>query len=229
MRGAVRLSALMKLPVIWVWTHDSIGLGEDGPTHQPIEQLAQLRATPNICVVRPADFNETALAWRFALRREDGPTCFALSRQNLPILDPDAIPDDAIERGAYVLRDCEGEPDLVLIGTGSEVSLCLETADALDDLAVRVVSMPCMDTFAEQDDDYRDSVIPRSVPARVAVEAASILPWHRWVGEQGDVVGMTTFGASAPYKDLYAHFGFVPAVVAERCRAVIERVGAARR
>ena len=131
MRGAVRLSALMELPSIWVYTHDSIGLGEDGPTHQPIEQLAALRAMPRLNVVRPADANETALAWRFALRRDDGPTAFALSRQNLPILDPAAIPDDAIERGAYVLRDADGgDPELVLIGTGSEVSLCLEAADA---------------------------------------------------------------------------------------------------
>ena len=139
MRGAIRLSALMQLPSIWVYTHDSIGLGEDGPTHQPIEQLAGLRAMPQLNVVRPADANETALAWRFALRTVDTPTAFALSRQTLPILDPDAIPDDAIERGAYVLRDADGgEPELILIGTGSEVSLCVAAADLLDGLRVRV-------------------------------------------------------------------------------------------
>ncbi len=137
MRGAVRLSALMKLPAIWVYTHDSIGLGEDGPTHQPIEHLAALRAIPRLNVVRPADANETALGWRFALRNSEAPTAFALSRQTLPILDPDAIPDDAIERGAYVLREADGgDPELILIGTGSEVSLCLKAADALDDLRV---------------------------------------------------------------------------------------------
>ena len=153
MRGAVRLSALMKLPVMWVWTHDSIGLGEDGPTHQPIEQLAALRAMPRLNVVRPADANETVLAWKFALSQNEAPTAFALSRQNLPILDPDAVPADAIERGAYVLRDAAGgDPELILIGTGSEVSLCLEAADALEGVRVRVVSMPCMDTFTHADD-----------------------------------------------------------------------------
>ena len=151
MKGAVRLAALMELPTIFVYTHDSIGLGEDGPTHQPIEQLAALRATPNINVVRPADAHETALAWSFALRATETPTVLALSRQALPVLDPELIPDDAIERGAYVLRDADGdgEPELVLIGTGSEVSLCLAAADELAaaGIAARVVSMPCMDRF----------------------------------------------------------------------------------
>jgi transketolase len=226
MKGSIRLAAVMELPSIFVFTHDSIGLGEDGPTHQPIEQLAALRATPNLAVVRPADFNETALAWRFALNRTEGPTLFALSRQGVPTLDD--VPDDALERGAYVLRDCDGEPDLILIGTGSEVATCLQAAEALDDLAVRVVSMPCMETFEAQDDGYRDEVLPPGVRARVAVEAASPLGWHRWVGDHGDVVGMTTFGASAPYKALYEHFGFTPEKIAERARAVVGRVGAAR-
>ena len=190
MRGAVRLSALMKLPSIWVYTHDSIGLGEDGPTHQPIEQLAALRAVPRLNVIRPADANETALAWRFALRNSEAPTAFALSRQNLPIIDPAAIPDDAIERGAYVLRDAVGgEPELILIGTGSEVSLCIEAADALDELRVRVVSMPCMDTFADADESYREQVLPASCTARVAVEAACRLGWDRWIGPGRDVPG----------------------------------------
>jgi transketolase len=217
MRGAVRLSALMKLPVVWVWTHDSIGLGEDGPTHQPIEHLAALRAMPRLKVVRPADANETVLGWRFALRNGEGPTAFALSRQNLPILDPGAVPDDAIERGAYVLRDAEGgEPELILIGTGSEVSLCLEAADALEGIRVRVVSMPCMDTFAEADADYREQVLPRACRARIAVEAASPLGWDRWIGEDGRFVGMTTFGESGPAKDVYEHFG----ITAERVAAL---------
>ena len=218
MKGAIRLSAVMGIPSIFVFTHDSVGLGEDGPTHQPIEQLASLRATPNLAVVRPADFNETAQAWQFALNRTDGPTLFALSRQGVPTLD--GVPDDAVERGAYVLRDSDGEPDVILIGTGSEVGTCLQAADALEDLAVRVVSMPCMENFESQDASYRDEVLPPDVRARVAVEAASPLGWHRWVGDQGDVVGMTTFGASAPYKALYEHFGFTPEAIAERARAV---------
>jgi transketolase len=216
MRGAVRLSALMKLPSIWIWTHDSIGLGEDGPTHQPIEQLAGLRAMPRLNVIRPGDANETALAWRFALRNGEAPTAFALTRQNLPILDPDQIPDDAIERGAYVLRDAEGgEPELILIGTGSEVSLCLEAADLLDGVRVRVVSMPCMDTFTQADESYREQVLPSACRARVAVEAASPLGWDKWIGEQGAFVGMTTFGESGPAKEVYEHFGITAKRVAE--------------
>jgi transketolase len=222
MRGAVRLSALMKLPAIWIYTHDSIGLGEDGPTHQPIEQIAGLRAMPRLNLVRPADANETALAWRFALRNYEAPTAMALSRQNLPILDPDAIPDDAIECGAYVLRDADGgEPELILIGTGSEVSLCLEAADALDGVRVRVVSMPCMDTFAHAEESYREQVLPSSCRARVAVEAASPLGWDRWIGADGRFVGMETFGESGPAKDVYSHFGITAKRIAEIGRELI--------
>ena len=229
MRGAIRLSALMKLPSIWVYTHDSIGLGEDGPTHQPIEQLAGLRAMPRLNVVRPADANETALGWRFALRNTEAPTAFALSRQNLPILDPDAIPDDAIERGAYVLRDAEGgEPEAIMIGTGSEVSLCLEAADALDGIRVRVVSMPCMDTFAVAEESYREQVLPSSCRARVAVEAASPLGWDRWIGPDGAFVGMRSFGESGPAKQVYEHFGITAERVASLCRDLVERVNGDR-
>ena len=226
MKAAVRLAALMRIPSTFVYTHDSIGLGEDGPTHQPIEQLAQLRATPNIDVVRPAGFNETALAWRHALRQTDRPTALALSRQGLPVWDPAGVPDDAIERGAYVLRDCDGEPELILIGTGSEVHQAHEALKLLDadGVRVRLVSMPCMDRFAEQDQAYRDSVLPPACRARVAVEAASPLGWHRWVGEQGDIVAMEGFGASAPAKVLYEHFGFTGPAIAERARAVLDRV-----
>ena len=231
MRAPVRLSALMKLPAIWVWTHDSIGLGEDGPTHQSIEQLAGLRAMPRLNVVRPADANETSLAWRFAMRQTEAPTALALSRQALPILDPDAIPDDAIERGAYVLRDAsngDGEPDVILMGTGSEVSLCLEAADALeaDGVATRVVSMPCVDTFAEQDESYRDSVLPPACRARVAVEAAARLGWDRWIGPDGAFLGMHTFGASGPATDVYEHFGITADRAAELGRQVMEATGA---
>jgi transketolase len=224
MRGAVRLSALMELPSIWIYTHDSIGLGEDGPTHQPIEQLAGLRAIPRLNVLRPADANETALAWRFALRSGDNPSAFALSRQNLPILDPASIPDDAIERGAYVLRDADGgDPELILIGTGSEVSLCLEAADLLDGVRVRVVSMPCMDTFTKTDEAYREKVLPAACRARIAVEAASPMGWDKWIGEEGAFVGMETFGESGPYKDVYEHFGITAERVAQTGRELIGR------
>jgi transketolase len=225
MRGAVRLAALMKLPSIWIWTHDSIGLGEDGPTHQPVEQLCALRAIPRLNVLRPADANETALCWRFALRQTEAPSAFALSRQNLPVLDPDSVPEDAIERGAYVLRDAgDGSPDLILIGTGSEVSLCLEAHGLLDDLAVRVVSMPCMDTFTEQDEEYRDSVLPPDVRARVAVEAASPMGWDKWIGPDGAFLGMTTFGESGPAPDVYEHFGITADAAAELGRSIVGRL-----
>ena len=233
MRAAVRLSALMKLPSIWVYTHDSIGLGEDGPTHQPIEQLPGLRAIPRLYVIRPADANETALAWKLAIERTEGPTALALSRQGLPVLEPDTVPADAVERGAYVLRDggAGGEPDLILIGTGAEVHLCLEAAEQLDGegLATRVVSMPCVDAFADQDAGYRDAVLPPTCRARLAVEAASPLGWERWVGDDGDVLGMETFGESGPYKAVFEEFGFTAQNVAQRARAVSDRVGAALR
>jgi transketolase len=229
MKGAMRMSAIMECPSIFVFTHDSIGLGEDGPTHQPIEHLTHLRATPKLNVVRPADFNETQLAWRFALRTTNRPTAFSLSRQGAPTLNPDDIPDDAIERGAYILRDAGSDgdlPDVILIGTGTEVSLALEAADQLDDLDVRVVSMPCMDTFGDQDEAYRDSVLPPDVKARVAVEAASPFSWYRWVGDCGLVIGMTDFGASAPAPEVYEHFGITADAVAKAAREAVEKARA---
>ena len=229
MKPAVRIASLMEVPTIQVFTHDSIGLGEDGPTHQPVEQLATLRAQPNIYAVRPGDANETALAWRFALQQTDTPTALVLTRQGVPIMHPDDIPDDAIDRGAYVLRDASnGEADLILIGTGSEVSICVGAAELLEEagVATRVVSAPCLDRFAEQDQDYRDSVLPPDVRARVSVEAASPLGWSTWVGQDGESIGMTTFGASAPQPALYEHFGFTPEKVAERAQALVERVSA---
>jgi transketolase len=226
MKAAIRLAAIMGIPSTFVFTHDSIGLGEDGPTHQPIEQLATLRATPNLDLVRPAGFNETALAWRHALRQTNRPTALALSRQGLPVWDPAGVPDDAIERGAYVLRETEGgDPQLVLMATGSEVHVAHDAFKLLeaDGIRVRLVSMPCLDRFAEQDTAYRDSVLPPAVRARLAVEAASPLGWHRWVGDAGDVVAMEGFGASAPAKKLYEHFGFTGKAVAERAKAVLQR------
>jgi transketolase len=194
-----------------------------------VEQLATLRAQPNIYAVRPGDPNETALAWKFALEQTDTPTALVLTRQGVPTQNPDDIPDDAIERGAYVLRDASnGEPDLILIGTGSEVHICAGAAELLeeDGISTRVVSAPCLDRFAEQDEDYRDSVLSPGVRARVSVEAASPLGWSTWIGDDGEAIGMTTFGASAPQPALYEHFGFTPEKVAERARAVVERVSA---
>ena len=223
MKGAIRLAALMELPSIFCFTHDSIGVGEDGPTHQPIEQLAALRATPNINVVRPADAHETALAWSFALRASETPTVLALSRQALVVLDPELIPDDAIERGAYILRDTDGDPSLVLIGTGSEVGLCLAAADALaaDGIAARVVSMPCMDRFERQPASERERVLGAPGTPRIAVEAASPFGWDRWTGERGAVIGMRTFGASAPEAAVYAHFGITTAAIVEQAHALL--------
>jgi transketolase len=222
MKGSVRLAALMELPSTFVYTHDSIGVGEDGPTHQPIEQLAALRATPNINVVRPADAHETALAWSFALRATSTPTVLALSRQSLPVIDPELIPEDAIDRGAYVLRDAE-DFAVVLIGTGSEVSMCLAAADdlAAAGIAARVVSMPCMDRFEAQPAEEHERVLGAPGTPRVAVEAASPFGWHRWTGDRGAVIAMRSFGASAPEKDVYAHFGITVAAVVERARELV--------
>ncbi len=228
MRGSIRLAALMHLPSIFVFTHDSIGLGEDGPTHQPIEHLAGLRAMPVLRVVRPAGANETALAWQYALASRDHPTALVLSRQGIPTWNPADVPDDAIARGAYVLRHPHREPeapDLILIATGTEVHICARAADLLEaeGIATRLVSMPCMENFAAQDADYRERVLPAACRARVAVEAAAKLGWHEWVGERGEVIGMETFGASAPAGALYKHFGFTPERVADVSREVVSR------
>jgi transketolase len=228
MRGSVRLAALMKLPSIFVYSHDSIGLGEDGPTHQPIEQLAGLRAMPVLKVVRPAGANETALGWHYAIKAKDHPTALVLSRQGVPTWNPSAVPDDAIDRGAYVLRYSYSEPDppdLILIATGTEVHICARSADMLEaeGISTRVVSMPCMENFAAQDAGYRDKVLPPACRARVAVEAASPFGWREWVGGLGEIIGMETFGASAPAGALYKHFGFTPERVADAGREVVAR------
>ena len=226
MKAAIRLAAIMHVPSIFVFTHDSIGLGEDGPTHQPIEHLAMLRAMPNLNVVRPAGANETALAWQFAIAQSETPTAMALSRQGLPTWDPAGVPDDAIHRGAYVLREASGgSPDVILIATGSEVHVCNGAVDLLEaeGFATRLVSAPCLDRFAAQDAAYRDTILPPACRARIAVEAAAAMGWHRWAGEDGDIVAMQGFGASAPQPALYEHFGFTPEHVAARARVVVER------
>ncbi|WP_111493402.1 transketolase [Marinobacter bohaiensis] len=220
MRNAVRMAALMRQRVIHLFTHDSIGLGEDGPTHQPIEQLATLRATPNLSTWRPADAVETAAAWQAALERADGPTALVLSRQGLPHQPRDRGQLANIRRGGYVLKDCAGQPELILIATGSEVSLATAAAEALTQQgrAVRVVSMPCCDVFDAQDATYREQVLPATVKARLAVEAGHPDGWYKYVGLDGRVIGMTTFGESAPAGDLFKAFGFT----ADNVQAVAE-------
>jgi transketolase len=225
-RPAIRLSALMELPVIHWLTHDSIGLGEDGPTHQPVEQLASLRAMPGLDVIRPADANETSVAVREAVSNGSGPTALVLTRQDIPVIDrTDLAPATGLTRGGYVLADSEGEPEVILIGTGSEVELALEAHRALSGEGVRsrVVSLPCWEIFDRQDADYRDEVLPPSVTARVAVEQASPLGWERYVGTAGEVIAMHGFGASAPFSDLRVHFGFTPEAVVEAARRQLQR------
>jgi transketolase len=222
-RGAIRLSAQMELPVVHLFTHDSIGLGEDGPTHQPIEQLASLRAMPQLDVIRPADANETAEAWRVAIDRRHNPVALVLTRQTVPIFDRSRYASaEGLRRGGYVLADCEGEPELILIATGSEVQLALGAHETLigEGIRSRVVSLPCWEIFDRQDAEYRDEVLPPSVTARVAVEEASTLGWERYVGTAGAIIGMTTFGQSAPFADVEAEFGFTPDHVAEVAREV---------
>jgi transketolase len=230
MRNAVRLSALMHLPVTYVWTHDSIGLGEDGPTHQPVEHLASLRAIPGLNVVRPADANETAIAWREILRRytkvfgKGAPHGLALTRQGVPVYEP----NEDTARGGYVLFEADGaEPQVILIATGSEVHVAVEARERLqaDGVPTRVVSMPCVEWFEEQDQGYRDSVLPPHVTARVAVEAGIGLTWHKYVGDAGRIVSLEHFGASADAKTLFAEFGFTPRNVAAAAR---ESIAAAR-
>jgi transketolase len=225
-RPAIRLSALMELPVIHLFTHDSIGLGEDGPTHQPVEQLASLRAIPGLDVIRPADANETAEAWRVALDRTHQPVALVLTRQNVPVFDRSKYGSaEGLRRGGYVLADAEsGNPELILIATGSEVALALSAHEELsaDGIRSRVVSMPCCELFDRQDEAYRDGVLPPTVRARVSVEEASTLGWDRYVGPEGAKVGMHTFGSSAPLKDLQTKFGFTPDKVAEAARAVLD-------
>jgi transketolase len=223
MRPAVRLAALMRLPVIFVWTHDSIGLGEDGPTHQPIEHIPALRCIPGLDVVRPSDANETAAAWAAILKNTDRPAGLCLSRQNLPIVPrgTDGFADTSgVAKGAYVLRDSDGEPDVVLIGTGSEVQYALAAQDLLaaEGVKARVVSMPCREWFDEQDQGYRDSVIPPQIRARVSVEAAIPTGWRDIVGDAGRIVSIDHYGASAAGAKLFEEFGFSGATVAAAAR-----------
>ncbi|GAB3319074.1 transketolase [Luteimonas notoginsengisoli] len=227
MRPPMRLAALMRLHVMHVFTHDSIALGEDGPTHQPVEQLAGLRSVPDLLVIRPADANETAVAWRVALEAADRPVAFALSRQKVPTLDRGKYASaDGLRKGAYVLLDAgDGEPELILIGTGAETGLVLAAAEKLqqEGIAARAVSMPCWSLFDGQPPEYRESVLPPGVGARLAVEAGSPQGWHRYVGDDGDVLGVDRFGASAPGGEMLERYGFTVDNVCARARALLER------
>uniref|UniRef100_UPI003C73F7A6 transketolase-like TK C-terminal-containing protein n=1 Tax=Roseomonas chloroacetimidivorans TaxID=1766656 RepID=UPI003C73F7A6 len=231
MRPSVRLSALMELTVTWIFTHDSIGVGEDGPTHQPVEQLPSLRGIPGLLVIRPCDANEVAEAWRVILTRKHEPACLILSRQALPTLDRGKVASaSGLARGAYVLADAEGgRPQVILIGTGSEVGLCLQAGAELakEGVRARVVSMPSWELFEQQEQAYKDEVLPPDILARVAVEQAATLGWERYVGVNGTVIGMRSFGASAPAKALLDKFGFTVEKVAAAAREQVQR-GASR-
>ena len=219
-KPALRLAALMGLPVTYIFTHDSIGVGEDGPTHEPVEQLIALRSIPGMKVYRPADGKETAAAWISALSGNE-PTALVLSRQNLPQYEGSG---KAALKGGYILEDCEGKPDVLLIGTGSEVELCVKAKEALEakDVKARVISMPCVEEFEKQSDDYKESVLPADVKARVCVEAGSPYSWYKYAGDKGEIVAMTTFGASAPAKQLFEKFGFTVDNVVEKAIVSIE-------
>jgi transketolase len=227
MRPSMRLAAMMGLRILYVLTHDSIGLGEDGPTHQPVEHLAALRAIPNLAVIRPADANEAAVAWLVALERTEGPTALALSRQALPTLDRHQFASAGnLRRGAYVLADLGGDPpQIVLMASGSEVSIIMEAGERLhaEGLRVRLVSFPCWELFADQEEDYRNAVLPPKLRTRIAVEAGVAQGWERWVGESGAVLGLTHFGASAPYQELYRHFGLTAERVVETAHRILSQ------
>jgi len=226
MRPAIRLSALMKLPSILIFTHDSIGLGEDGPTHQPIEHLASLRAIPGLQVIRPADANELAVLWRYVLTLKDRPTALILSRQALPVIDRSKyLAADGALRGAYVIADTDADPEIILISTGSEVSVTLEAHERLiaDGIKSRTVSMPCWSLFESQDRAYMESVLPESVVRRVVVEAGSTFGWERYIGNSGAVIGMSRFGESAPEKDVYREFGFTADNIAKSAKDLLNR------
>jgi len=225
-RPAIRLSSLMELPVIHWFSHDSIGLGEDGPTHQPVEQLASLRAMPGMNVIRPCDANEVAEAWRAIMPLSHEPVALVLTRQDVPTLDRERYASaEGLARGGYVLADAEGEgdPDVILIATGSEVHLAVSAYEDLvaDGVRARVVSLPSWHMFDQQDEEYRESVLPAAVTARVAVEQASTLGWDRYVGPAGRIVAMHTFGSSAPLKDVLNEFGFTPEKVVEAARSLL--------
>jgi transketolase len=220
-RNALRMSALMKIQSIFVYTHDSIGLGEDGPTHQAVEQIPTLRMIPNMQVWRACDTVESAVSWRAALERKDGPSCLIFSRQNLDFQTRTAEQVANISKGGYILKDCDGSPDAIIIATGSEVALAMGAAEKLGDKKIRVVSMPSTNVFDAQDDAYKESVLPAAVTARVAVEAAVTAAWYKYVGLNGVVVGIDRFGESAPAPLLFEEFGFTVENVTKAVKSVL--------
>lgn len=226
MRPPMRLAAMMGIRVIYIFTHDSIGLGQDGPTHQPIEQLMSLRDVPRLAVIRPCDANECAEAWRAAMQRENGPTTLVLTRQNLPILDRKVCaPAAGLHKGGYVLWEAGDAPEVILMGTGSEVHIALEAAKSLQEkgVAARVVSLPCWELFDAQPEEYRNEVLPPEIKARVSIEAGIPLGWEHYVGLEGKAMGITRFGASAPYEVLYREFGLTAERMVEEALALLER------
>ena len=230
MRGAVRLASLMKTPVTYVWTHDSIGLGEDGPTHQPVEHFAAYRAIPNLSIVRPADANETAQAWKVLLERDSGPVGLLLSRQALPTFDrTEYASAENVAKGGYVMKDAStGDPKVILIATGSEVQYAAEAQKRLEAAGTptRLVSMPSVEWFDEQSEEYKESVLPSSVTARVTVEAGIAMPWHRFLGVHGRAVSLEHYGASADAKTLFREYGFTPEAVVEAAEESLAAAGA---
>jgi transketolase len=226
-RPAIRLAAIMEIPVIYIFTHDSIGVGEDGPTHQPIEQLASLRAIPGLITMRPGDANEVAEAWKVIMRLHHEPVALVLSRQAMPTLDRTKYASaEGVRKGGYVLADADDhKPEVILIGTGSEVSLCIDAYEKLkaDGIKARVVSMPSWELFEHESDEYQESVLPSSVTARISVEQASTFGWVRYVGLTGERIGMHTFGASAPLKELLKKFGFTPDSVVAKAKELVDR------
>ena len=225
MRPPIRLASIMKLRAIFIYTHDSIGLGEDGTTHQPVEQLISLRSIPNLTVIRPADANETAQAWRVAIEHLNGPVVIVLTRQNLPVIDQQKFTKATeLEKGAYILSDSNKAPEVILMGSGSEVSLLMDAKEKLaaESIAARVVSMPSWELFEKQDAAYKESVFPKQIKKRLAVEAGSTIGWHKYVTDEGDIIGMTTFGESAPAEELFKLFGFTVENVVARAKALLQ-------
>jgi len=228
MRPAIRMAAMMKLKVIYIFSHDSIGVGEDGPTHQPIEQLASLRSIPGLTVIRPCDANEVVEAWRYAIGKKDGPVALILTRQTVPVIDRKGLsPATGLKKGAYVLKEAGKRMEVVLIATGSEVYPALGAAGILENkgIGTRVVSMPSWEIFDAQPEEYKKQIIPEDVKLKAAVEAGVSTGWHKYVGCDGEVIGIDRFGASAPYKVLFEKFGFTPEAIAERVEKVMQDKG----
>src|SRR4030095_4533556 len=226
MRGAIRLAALSEVPVTYIFTHDSIGLGEDGPTHQPVEHIAALRTIPNLTVIRPGDANETVDAWRIAVRQLQGPVALILSRQKMPTLDRNKFASAKnLGKGAYILRDSEGTPEIILIATGSELHLVVEAQELLtkEGIKARVVSMPSWELFEKQSKGYKESVLPPTVHTRLAIEAGVTVGWHKYVTTEGEVIGIDRFGESGPGDEVMKHFGFTTENVGQRARVLLKK------